>query len=529
MTNVDTPPASIALDDLVPRAAADPHRPAFHFVSPGGWMNDPNGLTQRDGLYHLFYQYNPRGAYHGAILWGHAVSADLVTWRDEPVALTPDEDGPDAEGCWSGVLVDDDGSPTLVYSGHRDGEFEVACLANGSADLREWRKDPANPVIQAPAGLDLVAFRDHCVWRENGRWRQLIGSGIRDVGGTALLYESDDLRTWTFIGPLATGDISGALAGGPPGSAEWTGSVWECVDFFRLSPDGTSGPPAAGRETDVHVLLFSAWADDPYHALYLTGTYAGNTFSPAGLHRFDLGERACYAPQSFVDSAGRRIVFGWIQEERNEAAFRAAGWAGAMSLPRVMTLVGDTPSVQPAPEVAALRRDHHAFVATAGRRTLTPGDRITGPDGDQLDLEFDITLPPAGSAQVRVRTCPDGTERTTIELHRAVGGDHATIRLDRSASSMDAAADKSERTGVIPTDADGRIRLRVIIDHSVLEIFANGQALTARIYPTCHDALATDLAVPAGDEAAPVCVERFEAWTVDSIWKQGRQLWPESD
>jgi beta-fructofuranosidase len=69
----------------------------------------------------------------------------------------------------------------------------------------------------------------------------------------------------------------------------------------------------------------------------------------------------------------------------------------------------------------------------------------------------------------------------------------------------------------------------VIIDHSVLEIFANGQALTARIYPTRHDALTTDLAVPAGNEAAPVCVERFEAWTVDSIWEDPRQLWPESD
>jgi beta-fructofuranosidase len=510
----------------VSRVESDPHRPGFHFVPPGGWLNDPNGVGERDGIYHLFYQYNPHAAVHDRIHWGHAVSRDLVRWHDEPVALVPGPDGPDADGCWSGVLVDDDDTPTLVYSGHRHGSLDVMCLARGSADLREWRKDPTNPLLRAPDWLDLIAFRDHCVWRENGRWRQLIGAGIRGVGGSALLFESDDLRAWRFLGPLAVGDRSGGgPVGQPPATAEWTGAVWECIDFFRLAPDGTSGPPGAGSESaGVDVLLFSAWAGDTFHALCLTGTYTGDSFTPTGLHRFDLGEGACYAPQSFADTAGRRVVFGWIQEERPAVDHVAAGWAGAITLPRVMTLVGGAPVLEPASEVAQLRRDHLILVSDGAGETLAPGDRIAGPHGDQLDLELDLALAPTGVAHLTVRACASGAERTTVEIRRASAAGPGSIRLDRSASSLGTFVRKSDRAGNIPIGDDGIVRLRVLIDHSVLEIFANGQALTARVYPTQPDALATEVAVPASGPAdALVVVRRFEAWTVDSIWNGPRR------
>ncbi len=171
------PSGSPVAEGLAERALRDPHRPRFHFTSPGGWLNDPNGLSHWNGVYHLFYQYNPLAAAHHRIHWGHATSTDLVHWTDEPVALVPGTTGPDRDGCWSGVLVDDGGVPTLVYSG-RHGEHELPCVARGSADLRYWTKDPANPVITAPPeGVDITAFRDHCVWRES---RQ---TGVAPAGG----------------------------------------------------------------------------------------------------------------------------------------------------------------------------------------------------------------------------------------------------------------------------------------------------------------------------------------------------------
>src|ERR1051325_4638830 len=156
----------------------DPHRPRYHFLPPSNWMNDPNGLIQWRGRYHMFYQYNPYAAVWGNISWGHAVSDDLVHWEDLPVALTPDADGVDANGCYSGIAVDNNGVPTIVYTGVR-GPNELACIATGDDELISWQKYPGNPVIQStPPGIDLVAYRDHSVWREDGMWYQVVGAGI---------------------------------------------------------------------------------------------------------------------------------------------------------------------------------------------------------------------------------------------------------------------------------------------------------------------------------------------------------------
>ncbi len=317
------------MEQLIARAAADRHRPRFHVVSPAGWLNDPNGVGQWQGRYHLFYQYNPDAAVHGNIHWGHVSSADLVHWRDDPVALSPGP-GPDADGCWSGVLVDDGGTPTLVYSGNRDGVGQRPCLAVGDTELRHWRKEPVPVIPDLPPGVDLLEFRDHCVWRRDGRWHQLIGAGIAGQGGAALLYRSPDLRTWTYVGPILVGDAEDRWV--------WTGSVWECVDLFRLG----SGAPDAGNEAALDVLLISVWHDQVTHyGVYLTGVFDGERFEPQQRRHLDFGRHYFYAAQSFRDEQGRRVLFGWLPEGRSAAAQVEAGWSGVMSLPRELTLGAD--------------------------------------------------------------------------------------------------------------------------------------------------------------------------------------------
>lgn len=487
---------------LAERALLDPHRPRFHFTAPGGWLNDPNGLSHWDGVYHLFYQYNPLAAAHHRIHWGHATSRDLVTWTDEPVALVPGTHGPDRDGCWSGVLVDDGGVPTLVYSG-RHGESELPCVATGSPDLRTWRKDPANPVIAAPPTDDTTAFRDHCVWRENDRWRQLVGSGIRGAGGTAFLYESDDLRDWRYVGPLLTGDASTGTAA----DLDWTGTMWECVDLFRID------------STDI--LAFSAWDEGTtHHPLYWTGRYEGDTFTPEALHRLDFGQRYFYAPQSTRDALGRRIMFGWLQEGREEDATAEAGWCGVMSLPRTVTLGADGQLVSaPVPELAHLRRD----AVRTGPFTVTDGTqlRLDGISGDQLDIETTLRLATGAAARLVVRECADGGERTVIEVARTGDSTTATLRLYREASSLDTTVDTEPRYGEVPLHGDGTVDLRVLVDHSALEIFAGGRALTARIYPTRPDALGVAVAA-----TGTVTVERLDVWRMADIFDGPRPLWP---
>ena len=116
--------------------AGGPYRPLYHFLPPANWMNDPNGAIFWKGKYHLFYQYNPNGAFHGTIHWGHAVSKDLVHWTDLPIALAPTPDGPDRLGCYSGGAVVNDGVPTLIYFGNPDGN----CIATSTDDLLTWQK-----------------------------------------------------------------------------------------------------------------------------------------------------------------------------------------------------------------------------------------------------------------------------------------------------------------------------------------------------------------------------------------------------
>ena len=186
--------------DLAAALARDPHRPAYHFTPPAAWMNDINGSLFWKGRYHIFYQYNPDGAYWNLIQWGHASSVDLVHWVHHPVALTPEADGPDRIGCFSGgALVSKEGVPTLIYYGNPDG----LCLARSSDDLLiEWTKDPGNPVIPQPeegsADFGRYTIHDPCGWLAGDLYYAAINKrDPQDQGDAAYLFKSTDLRTWS--------------------------------------------------------------------------------------------------------------------------------------------------------------------------------------------------------------------------------------------------------------------------------------------------------------------------------------------
>lgn len=478
---------------LVPRRLSydnDPARPRYHFGAPTGWLNDPNGLSQWNGTYHLFYQFNPDAPRHANILWGHATSTDLVNWEDRPIALTPDADGPDREGCWSGVLVDDDGTPTIVYSGHAD-NTQLPCLAIGDSTLDTWTKDPANPVLAGPpAGTATTAFRDHCVWREGDTWFQLIGSGFRGIGGAALLYESPDLRSWTYRGPILVGTASDA-------DPIWTGTMWECVDLFEL--DGT------------HILVVSVWDEgDTHYPIYFTGTYADGAFTPDAVHNLDLGLRHFYAPQSFRDESGRRIIFGWMQEGRDDQQTDEAGWSGVLSVPRVLSVTGSGRLHHaPVPELTRLRGAHTNLAAqslTADRDLV-----LDGVGAGVADLDLQLTATPGTVIKLDLLRSPDGAESTTL----AIDWDRQTIALDRSVSSL-TKTDTTPLGGVIEI-VDGSLHLRILIDRSALEVFANGTPLAARVYPTRDDSTGIRLTVVQGS----VDIERFDAWEMTTASQHG--------
>ncbi|MGC1361790.1 MAG: glycoside hydrolase family 32 protein [Silvibacterium sp.] len=313
--------------------AADPRRPQYHLLPKANWMNDPNGPIYWDGNYHMFYQYNPNGAFWGDMHWGHAISPDMVHWQHLPVALVPTPGGPDADGCFSGTAVIDGDAVAMVYTGVvsapeseatiRDGVHsfkESQCLAFGSGkDLTTWKKYPQPVIAAPPPGLDVTGFRDPSPWRQGNGWYMTVGSGIRGKGGAVLLYHSSDLRHWDYLHMLTKGTGNGKDTVNPVDS----GTMWECPDFFPLG--------------DKHVLIYSA----ERKAYWLTGVLDPKTmiFHPERNGLLDYG--SFYAPKTQLDKDQNRILWGWISETRPLEAYRASGWAGMMSLPRVLTLDKD--------------------------------------------------------------------------------------------------------------------------------------------------------------------------------------------
>ena len=465
--------------------AHDRHRPRYHLLPPTGWMNDPNGVVQWQGRYHVFYQHNPLAPRWAPPHWGHAVSDDLVHWQHLPVALTPEMPPIDGDGCWSGCLVDDGGTPTILYTGVRAGE-QTTCLATGSADLVRWRKDPANPVARVPGTLAahaLEAYRDPYAWREDDAWYALVGTSVGGAG-QALLYRSPDLRSWEYLHPFVPAHADGVC--------DDTGQIWECPNFFAM--DGE------------HVLLVSRWQGTALtYPNALVGGYADRRFRPCRRERLDWGYRCFYAPLSLRDDRGRRLMWGWLQEQRHVE--RANGrWAGAASLPRALSLEDGVVHQRFVPELEALRGEAVRLddVAVSGVRTLD----LSGP---ALELRLTFTRGAAATSGLRLRHSP--SEHTDVTVAWEAGRLMVDTRHAKGDHGTDYAVD------TVPLAREGaplqRVALHVYLDHSVLELIVDDRyALSTRVYPSGPELHALELVAHGG----VAHVERVEGWQLRAIW-----------
>ena len=463
--------------------ATDPHRPLYHFLPPANWMNDPNGAIFWDGRFHLFYQHNPHGAFWGTIHWGHAVTDDLVHWTDLPIALAPDPDGPDRSGCASGTAVAGADVPTLIYYGIPDGY----CIATSDDDLVTWKKHPANPVIpHPPEGTEEGRAFDPCAWRAGDEWYSLSGGQIEGVGDTSFLFRSDDLLKWDYIGQFYE-----------------TGTENDCAvpDFF----------PLGGK----HMLLFASHLRG---VQYYIGSYENQRFVPEHHGRMNFGGFMggnLSAGITLLDGRGRRIFFGWIPEGRSDEVQRASGWAGVMSLPRVLSLRGDGMlGIEPEPELSVLRREHREY-----SDLVIPADSavpLKGADGECLEVA--VTFKPGAAEEygIKVRCAPDGSEETIISHSRPDG--MLTLDVERSSRSSDVEGETLQ-VGPLSLKAGEPLELRVFVDRSVVEAFANGrQCLTKRIYPSRPDSLGVELFAKGGVATA----SSADVWQMGAVWPESQ-------
>jgi beta-fructofuranosidase len=437
--------------------ASDPRRPQYHLLPAANWMNDPNAPVYFNGTYHMFFQYNPHAAVWGDMHWDHAVSTDMVHWRHLPVALSPTPGGPDADGCFSGTAALVDGKVVILYTGVRSAPVEEATIKDGAQSLREtqmlattddpelksWTKLP-QPIIDAPpAGLQVNGFRDPSPWREGEWWYMVLGSGIANEGGAVLLYRSRDLRKWEYLHILAGRNGAQSLV---PFDA-W--EVWECPEFFPLG--------------DKHVLIYSTAG----RSYWQSGVLDKKTMIFLPEHAGVLDYGALYAVKTQLDKAGNRVLWGWVTETRETAEYKAAGWAGMMSLPRVLTLGSDGRlRTHVAEEVKALRGAEQKLDLNAGeeeKRRQISGMRIAGYCGEILCTARRTQEP----VQLTLQTA-EGSENWLTVKYDPQQPKHILV----DARPLPVAWEEKED-----------LEIHLYVDGSVMEVFINGQAVfTKRFY-----------------------------------------------
>lgn len=423
-------------------------RPQFHFTAKKHWINDPNGLVYYDGEYHLYFQHTPGSMVHGRTTWGHAVSTDLVHWKQlHTAALDVDESG----WMWSGSAAvdhqdtggfrDGDAPPLIAFytaGGERvfPGKQCIQCIAHSNDRGRTWTKYAGNPVI----GHIRAQNRDpKVVWHETtARWIMTLFMDGNDYA----LFASPDLKSWAHLQDLTLPGVS------------------ECPDFFELPVDGD---PSNTR-----------WVFWGASGGYLLGHFDGNTYAPeTDVMQAEQGANG-YAAQTWSDipaEDGRRIQISWMRGGR----YPAMPFNQQMSFPVELTLRTFPGGVrlcrEPVREIERLHSgtrnwsagDLAAMAAEQFHGRLESGEISSYAVTDLREAESRLVLADEGDLfDVRMEIESAGAGGFTVEVQGH------SVEYDGEAQTLSCLGKTAALRAV-----DGRVSLQLLIDRTSLEIFGN--------------------------------------------------------
>jgi len=460
----------------------DIYRPRYHFLPQGNWMNDPNGVIYYEGHYHLFYQYNPNDNHWGDIHWGHARSKDLVYWEHLPMALYPSKELGE-EHCFSGSCVINEGTPTIFYTSIGTGERDPSngaeqWMATSNDNMITWQKYALNPVLtlEIHGDTQIREWRDPFLWKEGNDWYMIIG-GSHNQKGCVLIYRSKDLKNWEFLNILLEGKEV----------------VCECPNYFKLG--------------DKHVMVYS-----PYGPVkYLIGAINENykfISEYEGIIDYS-GWEGFYAPNSLEDLKGRRIMWGWLTEQSKNEFNKECGWAGVQSLPRVLTISAQGKlNINPVPEIEKLRYDHVCF----SDEIILDEIFETGVRGRALEIKANFQVHSLNEEfEIEVLKSLNGQETTKV-IYNSKRGE---LTVDRSQSSLSELPNKTNLCAPLQLKKGDTLDLRIFIDHSVIEVFANSEeCISTRIYPTLEDSNKVDI---KANNQSKVVLKELNIWRLRSI------------
>ena len=443
--------------------AQHPWRENYHFQTPVGWMNDPHGLIQFQGKFHLFYQHHPFSGKWGTMHWGHAISKDLIHWEHQPEALAPSEDydGWEGGGIFTGSAIEHQNELILYYTGCAK-DRQVQCMAS-STDGLNFIKSDHNPVLSdPPVGINPHDFRDPKVWKQGDIWYMVTGvtDGVSDLIepsnsqknglGKVCLHRSKNLKNWEFVNYLV--ESSGEL-----------GTMLECPNFFPL--DGK------------WVLMYSPMGLQERQVVYLTGDFDEQTgkFHWQTMGSVDLGFDY-YAPQHFRDDQGRNLIMAWVGSWpfmpwcRGEYDTSELGWYGSLTLPRQIRLCPDGKlASEPVQEVEQLR-EQEQYYAPCVIEEATPFSFTAG-DGVHCEIIASFDLSETSAQQIVFRLRGSAEQEAKLEFDLAKG----EMIFDRTRSGNISAL---QRKCPLESASQSQLTVRIFMDSISIEVFTDNGRTT---------------------------------------------------
>lgn len=446
------------------------YRPVYHHTPSYGWMNDPNGMFFKDGVWHLYYQYNPYGSKWQNMTWGHSTSTDLINWKHEPAAIRPDGLGSVFSGS---CVVDRDntagfGKDAVIALYTSAGTSQMQSLAASNDGGATFVPFPANPVLT----LESEARDPNMFWNADTRQWNLVLAHALDH--EMLFFTSPDLRNWTLSGSFGKGE-------------GYQDGVWECPDLFELPVDGT--------DLKKWVLICNINPGGPFGGSaiqYFIGDWDGTTFTAdtdasgaIPTKWLDYGKDN-YALVSWSDAPdGRRTAIGWMSNWQYAADVPTVQYRSANTLPREIGLFrapdGEIyASSAPAPELTALRalRTVSASNVSLGGKTR----KYSLPEANGGICEIVAQLDALNAASVTLELSNTAGNRVTMVYDAAA----RTMSVDRTGSGTVDFSESFPAVTAAPTlERDGRITLRIFIDRSSIELFGNDGrfVLTNLVFP----------------------------------------------
>ncbi len=439
----------------IPVVNQDPWRLKFHLMPPTGWLNDPNGLCQADGVYHVFFQYSPFDAGGGEKFWGHYTSTNLRDWEYRGAPLAPDE-AFDKDGVYSGSAFVEEKKIYLFYTGNvkqpgghdyvMSGREGNTILVESEDGIHFGEKQLLMTNEDYPSDYT-CHIRDPKVFEKDGLYYMVLGGRKKGDSGAVLLYESADLKSWTMKTELK---VSGQF-----------GYMWECPDLFFIGKNAflSLSPQGVPRGKYEFQNVYSSGY------FRIEGDFR-NGCKLIGYEEWDKGFDF-YAPQSFQDETGRRILIGWcglpdIDKEYENPTVQK-GWQHALTVPREITEKDGRLCQYPVSELNHLRRKE---------KDVIPGKETT------LSAAFDLKL----SLQ---EGCDDLKVTIAGGLHFTYDGREAVLSFDDSRDREGNFSGIGRGRDMRKTLIAGLKEVRILADTSLVELYLNHgeKVFTTRYYP----------------------------------------------